>query len=129
MTKIDPIIAVKDIQKSATWYQKAFGWKNTHGGKNFAVLVDESENVMLCLHEWETHEHPTMADPSITPGNGLILYFRTDGINLFRANLKKMGYPVEQDTHLNQNSTKKEFSLRDLDGYYLIITEMHEYEG
>lgn len=36
---------------------------------------------------------------------------------------------VEEDIHLNPNSTKKEFSLRDPDGYYLTITEFHTYEG
>ena len=35
----------------------------------------------------------------------------------------------EDDIHLNPNSTKKEFSLRDPDGYYLTITEFHKYEG
>ena len=40
-----------------------------------------------------------------------------------------MGYPVEEEVHLNPNSRKKEFSLRDLDRYYITITEYHKYEG
>ena len=129
MTKIDPIIAVKDVQRSAVWYCNLFGWTNAHGGDNFAVLKDNNNEVMLCLHEWGTHEHPTMADPTITPGNGLILYFKSDNMTSIQENIEKNDLALEQDLHLNLNSNKKEFSLRDLDGYYLIITEFHNYES
>ena len=129
MTKIDPIIAVKNIKESALWYEKVFGWSNAHGGKNFAVLVDKGKTVMLCLHEWGTHEHPTMADATIVVGNGLILYIKTDDLLMIRENIKKTALPIEQDIHLNLNANKKEFSLRDLDGYYLIVSELHEYKS
>ena len=70
-----------------------------------------------------------MRNRNILSGNGLILYYKTDDINLVKQNVKTMGWPVEEDIHLNSNSTKMEFSLRDPDGYYLTITEYHEYEG
>ncbi len=70
-----------------------------------------------------------MTDPKITPGNGLILYYKTDSLNAVRANVERMNWPVEEDVHLNPNSRKKEFSLRDPDGYYLTVTEYHQYEG
>jgi hypothetical protein len=70
-----------------------------------------------------------MANSTITPGNGLILYFRTDNIDVIRKNAGKTGSLIEEEIHVNPNSTKKEFSLRDPDGYYLTITEYHEYEG
>ena len=70
-----------------------------------------------------------MMDPTPSPGNGLILYFRTENLNAIRQNVEAMGYPVEEDIHLNPNSKKKEFSLHDPDGYYLTITEYHEYGG
>ena len=129
MTKIDPIIAVKDVKGSAEWYQAVFGCKRTHGGNDFAVLVDEYDEILLCLHKWEAHEHPTMKDPTITPGNGLILYFKTDRFEEIRQNLRNMDYPVEEDMHMNPNSRRQEFSLRDKDGYYWTITEFHQYEG
>ena len=129
MTKIDPIIAVKDVEKSAKWYENIFGCKRKHGGDEFAVLVSENEEVLLCLHKWGAHEHPTMTNPNIKPGNGLILYYKTDNINAIRQNVEKLRHPVAEDIHINPNSTKKEFSLRDPDGYYLTITEFHNYEG
>lgn len=127
--ELDPIIAVKDVEASSKWYQSLLGCRSLHGGKNFDILVSEKGSILLCLHPWGQHVHPTMANPSITPGNGLILYFRTDKIDMIRQNAEKMGWPIEEDIRLNPNSTKKEFSLRDPDGYYLTITEFHRYEG
>ncbi|TRX59203.1 glyoxalase [Fulvivirga sp. M361] len=129
MTKIDPTIAVKDVNASASWYQEVFDLKRTHGGDEFAVLVSQDGEIMICLHKWLAHEHPTMLNPNETPGNGLILYFRIDNIDIIRNNLSNISYPVEEEIHQNTNSTKKEFSLRDPDGYYLTITEYHSYKG
>lgn len=129
MLKIDPIIAVKDVEASTKWYQQVFGFRRVHGeNESFAVLVSENDEILLCLHEWEEHHHPTMTNPGITPGNGLILYFRTENMDEIRQNVAKLGCSIEEDIHINPNSTKKEFSLRDPDGYYLTITDFHEYE-
>lgn len=129
MTKIDPIIAVKDVEASAKWYQSIFGCRIKHGGKEFAVLVSDNDEVLICLHKWGAHEHPTMTNPDIAPGNGLLLYYKTEHMHTIRQNAEKAGCLVEEDIHLNQNSTKLEFSLRDPDGYYLTVTEFHNYEG
>ncbi len=129
MIKIDPIIAVKDVDASCEWYKTVFGCRRTHGGDKFAVLVSKNDEVLICLHKWGEHHHPTMLDSKITPGNGLILYFKTDNMNGIRQNVEKLGSSIEEDIHLNPNSTKLEFSLRDPDGYYLTITEFHKYNG
>jgi len=129
MTKIDPIIAVKDVELSSQWYQSVFKWKSMHGGKEFDILVSENDGVLLCLHKWGAHGHPSMANPDITPGNGLILYFRTENMNEIRQNAERLGCTIEEDLHVNPNSMKKEFSMRDPDGYFLTVTEFHKYEG
>lgn len=127
MTKLDPIIAVKDMDASSKWYQMVLGCRGR--GHHIITLMSENDEILLCLHKWGEHEHPTMTNPNIPQGNGLILYFRTENMNAIRHNVEKMDYPVEDDIHLNLNSGKKEFSLRDPDGYYLTITEFHKYEG
>ncbi len=127
--KIDPIIAVKDVPASSQWYQAAFGWRSMHGGSEFDILVDSEGEVMLCLHLWGAHEHPTMTDARTTPGNGLILYLRTPDMEQLRERVAQAGYTVEADIHLNGNSNRREFSLRDPDGYYLTVSDYHDYEG
>ena len=129
MTKLDPIIAVKDVKESAEWYQIIFGFRNAHGGNDFAVLVSENDEIILCLHKWGEHNHPSLTDPNITVGNGLILYFRTDNMEVIRKNVEKIGCIIEGEIHLNPNSLKKEFSFKDPNGYLLTVTEFHKYEG
>lgn len=129
MSKIDPIIAVKDLNISVAWFESIFGWKRTHGGQDFAVLEDDKEEIVICLHKWGEHQHPTMMSPKITRGNGLILYYKTNDIETIRQKLREMNHPVDEDIHLNPNSGKMEFSLRDRDEYYWTVTEYHKYEG
>ena len=129
MIKTDPIIAVNDVERSSKWYQSLLGCKSIHGGNEFDILADENNNVILCLHKWGEHEHPTMINQKITPGNGLLLYFRTNKMGTIRKNAEKIGGEMEEEIRINPNTGKKEFSLRDPDGYYLTITAYHDYEG
>jgi hypothetical protein len=129
MMRIDPIIAVNDVEASSKWYQSVFGCKSMHGGENFDILVSEDNEILLCLHKWGEHGHPTMMNPGMAPANGLILYFRAQDLKAIRGNVERMGRAVEEEVHVNPNSTKMEFSVRDPDGYYLTITEFHRYEG
>ncbi len=127
--KINPIIAVKNVEESSTWYQEVFACTSMHGGNEFDTLKSKNNEIFLCLHKWEAHGHPTMKNANITPGNGLILYIRTENIEEVRDNLKKIGHPVESEIQINPNSGKRECSFRDPDGYYLTIAESHEFEG
>lgn len=122
MIRLEPIIGVQDVKKSSLWYQELLGFKSAHGGGDFEMLAAPDDSIVLCLHRWETHDHPTLNDPSISPGNGLILYFKVDDLDEIWANAQRLNATIEEEPHVNQNSGKKEFSLRDLDNYYLIIS-------
>ena len=126
-TRLDPIIAVRDVSVSRDWYRSVFAWQSLHDGDEFAVLADGQGEIQLCLHRWGTHEHPTMKDPEITPGNGLILYVCTGDIENTYARVTAMDYAMEVDLALNPNSRQQEFALRDLDGYFLVVSEFHTY--
>lgn len=129
MIKTDPIIAVNNVKKSTEWYQVLLECKSIHNGEKFGILMADNNEVIICLHQWGEHEHPTMKDKNIIAGNGLILYFRTDKLDAIRKNTEKISCTIEKDIHKNPNTSQREFSLRDLDGYYLTITEYHNYEG
>ena len=129
MTKLDPIIAVKDVEASSKWYQEIFGFRRTHGGNDFAVLVSEDNEIVLALHKWGEHQHPTMTNQNLPIGNGVILYFRTKAMHQIRKNVSNFQDVVEEEIHLNPNSLQMEFSMRDPDGYYLIVSDFHKYEG
>lgn len=129
MIKTDPIIAVQDVERSAKWYQSLFGCQNMHAGTEFAILAEQQNEVILCLHKWGEHEHPTMKDRNTHAGNGLILYFRTDKIDTIHNNALKLKCKIEKEMGLNPNSKMREFSLWDPDGYYLTVSEYHNYGG
>ena len=124
-----PIIAVKNEEASSQWYKEIFLFRTAHGGDNFAVLVSDEKDVILCLHKWEEHNHPTMTNPNIPTGNGLLLYFRTDNMRQVYQNAIRKGYVIEEELHLNPNSLRQEFSFRDPDGYFLTVTDFDRYEG
>lgn len=128
MTRLDPIIAVKNVEESAKWYCHIFGFTNTHGGNHFAVLMTKENEIILCLHAWEMDNHPTMTNPNLTTGNGLLLYLRTTEWKEILQRLKEIGWTLEEETHQNANTLKQEFSFRDPDGYFITVTEFHTYE-
>ncbi|WP_313511908.1 VOC family protein [Sphingobacterium sp.] len=129
MTKLDPMIAVKDVEVSAAWYSNIFGFNIVHDGDHFSVLTNKDNEIVLCLHAWERDGHPTMRNQSLTAGNGLLLYFRTSDWKEVKHNLEEIEWTIEEEIHLNKNSHRQEFSFRDPDGYFITVTEFHKYEG
>jgi catechol 2,3-dioxygenase-like lactoylglutathione lyase family enzyme len=123
MTRLETIIAVKDVAKSSKWYQDLLNLESNHGGDTFEMLADKNGNIILCLHLWGEHDHPTMTDQNNIIGNGLILYFRVENLNEIWTTAKKVKADIHQEPHLNPNSGQNQFTLRDLDGYYLMISE------
>jgi catechol 2,3-dioxygenase-like lactoylglutathione lyase family enzyme len=69
------IIGVADVPESCKWYQSLLGLPETAPAHDdFGQIVDSDGTVLLCLHEWGAHEHPTLTSPhDAKPGNGLLL--------------------------------------------------------
>jgi len=122
MIKSEPIIGVMDVEKSAVWYRKLLDCNSSHGGSTFEMLADNTGVIFLCLHKWGEHEHPTLSNQKIQPGNGLILYLRVEDLNKIWDNAQKLNAQIEEPLHVNPNSGKEQFCLRDLDDYYLMIS-------
>jgi len=120
MIKTEPIIAVADVEKSSAWYQKLLHCKSNHRGAVFEILTDENGEHILSLHKWGAHEHPTFTNPE-NAGNGLILYFLVEDLDRVWENARKLNAVIEEAPHLNTNSHRMEFSLRDPDNYYISI--------
>ncbi len=119
--RTEPIIAVEDVEKSSNWYQRLLQCKSGHGGPTFEILLNEQGEQILSLHKWGEHDHPTLSNPDITAGNGLILYFVVDDLDLIWKNAESLNSIIEKTPHINPNSGRREFSIRDIDGYYLSI--------
>ena len=127
--QLDPIVGVTNVSASSDWYRSVLGCKELHGGDEFSVLANDDGVVILCLHKWGEHHHPTLTNPSDDPSNGLILYFRTNNLDDVYHRAVESGHAPETEIELNENSRRREFSIRDPDGYYATISEYHEYQG
>lgn len=119
------IIGVKDVLRSFKWYQSLFGHRETVPGHDyFGRIVDTDETVLLCLHKWGAHQHPTLMSPDdVPPGNGLLLFFRVDDYDMALERARILTDQFEEEPHLNPNTQTMEFSLRDPDGYFVTISE------
>src|SRR5213080_309690 len=64
MKRIWTIIGVSDVPNSFKWYQSLFGQPETRPGHDyFGQIVDSDGTVLLCLHQWGAHEHPSLTSP------------------------------------------------------------------
>ena len=58
------IIGVGDVPHSFKWYQSLLGVPQTAPGHDdFGQILDSDGTVLLCLHEWGAHEHPSLLSP------------------------------------------------------------------
>ena len=126
MKRIWTIIGVRDVPGSFRWYQSLLGQPATRPGHAyFGQIVDADGTVLLCLHEWGAHDHPSLASPhEATPGNGLLLFFRVDDLDHSLERARALVPRLEEEPHMNPNTGTLEFSLRDPDGYYVTISAL-----
>jgi catechol 2,3-dioxygenase-like lactoylglutathione lyase family enzyme len=120
------IIGVADVPTSFKWYQSLFGLPETRPAHDyFGQIVDTDGTVLLCLHEWGAHEHPSLASPETAPpGNGLLLFFRVDDYDHALKRARALVDQFEEEPNMNPNTQTMEFSLRDPDGYYVTISAL-----
>src|SRR5262245_842584 len=124
------IIAVSDVPASVKWYQALFGQPETLPAHDyFGQILDSDGTVLLCLHAWGSHDHPSLMGPEkASPGNGLLLFFRIDDFDLALKRARDLVTRLEEEHHVNPNTQTREFSLRDPDGYYVTMSSLSEPE-
>jgi catechol 2,3-dioxygenase-like lactoylglutathione lyase family enzyme len=126
MKRLWTIIGVADVPRSFGWYQSLLGLPQTAPAHDyFGQIVDQDGTVLLCLHAWGAHEHPSLTSPDdAAPGNGLLLFFRVDDLDAVLRRARALVSRLEEEPHVNPNTRTLEFSLRDPDGYYVTISAL-----
>ena len=124
------IIGVRDVPGSFKWYQSLFDQPETPPGHDyFGQILDTDGTVLLCLHQWGAHEHPSLMSPDAAPpGNGLLLFFRVDDFDRTLPRARALVTRLEEEPHANPHTRTEEFSLRDPDGYYVTISSLTSLE-
>ena len=120
------IIGVRDVAASFKWYQSLLGLPQTHPAHDyFGQILDSDGTVLLCLHAWGEHEHPTLIGPEHgTPGNGLLLFFRVDDFDMALPRARALVARLDEEPRMNPNTETMEFALRDPDGYYVMVSAL-----
>jgi catechol 2,3-dioxygenase-like lactoylglutathione lyase family enzyme len=124
--RIWTIIGVADVPRSFTWYQSLLGLpKTTPAHDYFGQIIDTDGTVLLALHAWGAHEHPSLTSPKhAMPGNGLLLFFRVDDFSDALPRARALVDSLEEEPHVNRSTGTMEFSVRDPDGYYVTISAL-----
>lgn len=127
MKRLWTIIGVDDVPRSFQWYQTLLGQSPGFPAHDyFGQILDTDGTVLLCVHRWGAHEHPSLTSPArATPGNGLLLFFRVDDFDAALQRARALPGEFEEEPHLNPNTETMEFALRDPDGYYVTISALH----
>jgi len=130
MKRTWPIIGVSDVQLSAKWYLSLLNATITHPGDPiFAQILDDDGTVLVCLHRWGDHDHPSLRSPGAgTPGNGLILFFCVSDFESALIRARTLSEQLAEEPRLNPNTQAMEFSLRDPDGYYVMVSAFKQAE-
>ena len=120
------IIGVADVALSFKWYQSLFDLPETLPAHHYwGQILDTDGTVLLCLHQWGAHEHPSLVRPKHSePGNGLLLFFRVDDFDEALPRARGLVTALEQEPDVNPNTGTKEFALRDPDGYHVMVSAL-----
>lgn len=120
------IIGVADVARSFSWYQSLFGQPKTAPAHDyFGQILDADGTVLLCLHQWGSHEHPTLTSPGQSqPGNGLLLFFRVDDFDETLLRARTIVAELDEEPNVNPSTGTREFALRDPDGYYVMVSAL-----
>jgi catechol 2,3-dioxygenase-like lactoylglutathione lyase family enzyme len=120
------IIGVADVARSYEWYRRLFGFVESRPAHDyFGQIVDTDGAVLLCLHGWGAHGHPTLASPDrAEPGNGLLLFFRVDDFDDTLARARALVPQLAEEPRVSPATGTREFALRDPDGYYVMVSAL-----
>lgn len=126
MNRTWTIIAVADVARSLRWYQSLFGQPHSPPAHdNFGQVLDEDGTVLLCLHAWGAHDHPSLRSPEgARPGNGLLLFFRVADFDATLGRARKLVARLEEEPHVSPSTGTYEIALRDPDGYYVMVSAL-----
>ena len=119
--KAQPLIAVRDVERSSRWYQQLLDCESGHGGPEYEQIVRDEE-IVLQLHAWDAHGHPNLCDADAAPhGFGVLLWFQMSGFDKAVAQARALGAEILEEPHVNPRANHRECWIRDPDGYVVVL--------
>jgi catechol 2,3-dioxygenase-like lactoylglutathione lyase family enzyme len=116
-----PLLVVRDVPASSTFYQRVLGAESGHGGDEYEQIMSGGE-LVLQLHALEVEDHHgPLADPDQPLGNGVVVWFEVADFDAAVERARATGAPVVHDVLTNPNARQQELWIRDPDGYLVVL--------
>lgn len=119
--RCEPMILVRDVPASASWYTSFLGCSNDHGRTDFDRIVHEGR-VLLMLHQMDAEEHGFSQLREVV-GEGFLLWIFVPDADLMYQRALDLNIPILRNPHYNSQAGWKEFTVQDPDGYRLAIAQ------
>jgi catechol 2,3-dioxygenase-like lactoylglutathione lyase family enzyme len=124
--RAQPLIAVRDVKASSTWYQALLGVKSfgdpEHPHRLLYDRLMSGDSLILQLHRWDGEEHPNLVERDKAPvGHGVLVWFEVDDFDAAVERARKLRATVVEEPHVNPAPQHREMWLRDPDGYYVVL--------
>lgn len=117
-----PMLFVSDVEATSEWYQSLLGVESGHGGKEFEMLVADGKTLLqLHLIDEDHHDHGVELDGPL--GHGVVVVVHVDDVADCFAKAKDLGVHLLSELHFNELAHMQEFSVRDPNGYSLMICQ------
>jgi predicted enzyme related to lactoylglutathione lyase len=117
------MITVADVPRASRFYQRVLAATSGHGGDEYERLIVDGELVLQLHRDDVGHHHGMLGDPGQPSGNGVVLWFETDGFDAAVERVREAGAEIVTDVHVNPNAGHRELWLRDHDGYLVVFAE------
>jgi catechol 2,3-dioxygenase-like lactoylglutathione lyase family enzyme len=119
-----PLIAVRDVRASSSWYQKLLDAdslpEHPHRDVYERILCDG--DLILQLHAWDEEDHPNLVNADAAPpGHGVLLWFEVKDFDAAVERARALHAEIVLEPHFNPAPSHREMWLRDPDGYVVVI--------
>ncbi|ABF41282.1 protein containing glyoxalase/bleomycin resistance protein/dioxygenase superfamily domain protein [Candidatus Koribacter versatilis Ellin345] len=120
-----PLIAVRNVRVSSRWYSTLLAADSMpeHSHRDFYDRVFSSGQLVLQLHAWDEHDHPSLTNADAAPvGHGLVLWFQVSDFDAAVDRARALGATVLKWPEFNPAPRHREIWLRDPDGYVVVLS-------
>ncbi len=124
--RVQPLIAVADVEASSRWYCTLLGAQSGHGGPEYERVMHEG-TLLLQIHTQEAPEHPSLGRPRTDSsgkpsGAGVLVWFEVDDFDAALERVEALGAPVVEGPLVNPNARHREIWLSDPDRYVVVLS-------
>jgi catechol 2,3-dioxygenase-like lactoylglutathione lyase family enzyme len=122
--RAQPLIAVRDVRASSSWYRQLLGLDTPreHPHRELYDRMQRGGELILQLHAWDKEDHPNLINADAAPpGHGVLLWFEVGDFDEVVERARALRAQVILEPHINPNPKHREMWLRDPDGYVVVI--------